>query len=467
MQFNSYIFILAFLPVFVIIYFLFCRIKPNGGKIGLIIAGIVFYTYAGIEVSAVLGMSIVFNFTMAVLITKASPKKLLCVVDISANVGVLLFIKYLDYSINNLVLPLGISFFTFQQIMYVVNIYSGVVKLRCMDYLAYILYFPKIIMGPLCDPKNLIDQINDSCRKKVDWDNIANGLKIFSLGLFKKMVLADTFAFAVNWAFSNTNTATSMDWFLTMIFYTFEIYFDFSGYTDMAVGVSNIINIKLPINFDSPYKATSIRGFWKRWHISLTDFFTRYIYIPLGGSKKGKIRTYVNMMIVFLISGIWHGSNCTFILWGLLHGVFSVFDRMTQKYRDKVFIAVQWLVTFIVVCVLWLLFRSDSIKQWWDILGRMVTFRNMGISDDMINVFILSETPFIFSILRLTALNNAVRGLSMILFTVAGFGICLIPKNNYRKLDDNSWIMLFISVIAFVWSFICLSSESVFVYFDF
>ena len=467
MQFNSYIFILAFLPIFVIAYFILGRIRPIAGKIGLIFAGIVFYTYAGMEVSTVLAISIVSNYLMSVLIKRLTQPKLLLAVDIVANAGTLLFFKYLDFSIDNLVIPLGISFFTFQQIMYVVNIYNGSVELGLMDYLAYILYFPKILMGPLCEPKDLIDQINDSGRKKVNWDNIANGLKIFSLGLFKKMVLADTFALAVNWAFSNVDAATSIDWLLAMLFYTFEIYFDFSGYTDMAVGVSNMINIRLPINFDSPYKATSIRNFWKRWHISLTEFFTRYIYIPLGGSKKGRIRTYVNVMIVFLISGIWHGSNWTFVLWGLLHGLLSVFDRITDKYRDKVFIVVQWLVTFITVSVLWLLFRSESIEQWWGILKKIVSFKTQGISDGLMSSFVLPETPFIFSTLRLTALDKAVRGLSMILFTAAGFGICLIPKNNYRKLDDNSWVMLFVSVLALVWGFLCLSSESVFVYFGF
>ncbi|MBQ6231205.1 MAG: MBOAT family protein [Eubacterium sp.] len=455
------------MPVFVIAYFVLNKIRPILGKIGLIFAGIVFYIYGGIEVAAVFGISIVINYLMAVIIAKFIHKRYILAVAISSNVGILLFFKYLDFSIDDLVLPLGISFFTFQQIMYVVNIYNEKVSLKLIDYLTYILYFPKILMGPLVDPKDFLDQINDADRKKVDWDNIANGLKIFSLGLFKKMVLADTFAMAVNWAFSNIDAATSMDWLLAMLFYTFEIYFDFSGYTDMAVGVSNMINIRLPINFDSPYKATSIRDFWKRWHISLTDFFTKYIYIPLGGNKKGKGRTYVNMMIVFLISGVWHGSNWTFILWGVLHGLFNVFDRITEKYRNKINIVIQWMVTFLTVSVLWLLFRSDSIEQWQSILYKIFTFENISVSDGMTNAFVLPETAFVFSTFKLKAIDAAIHGLSLLLFTAAGFGICLIPKNNYRKLDDNSWVMLFISVIALVWGFLCLSSESVFVYFDF
>lgn len=480
MQFNSYVFIMAFLPIFVIAYFALCKIKPTIGKFALIVAGAIFYIYAGWDIAIIFGMSIVINYVMAILISKFPGKRIVLAIAITGNVLLLLYFKYLNFFITNfntlaekdiplkeLVLPLGISFFTFQQIMYVVGIYNKSVTLNFPDYLTYISYFPKIIMGPLNDPKDFIDQINDDEKKKINWNNIANGLKIFSLGLFKKLILADTFAKAVAWAYANMEAATSMDWILAMLFYTFEIYFDFSGYTDMAVGVSNMINIKLPMNFDSPYKAISIRDFWKRWHMSLTRFFTKYVYFPLGGSKKGTIRTYVNTMIIFLISGIWHGANWTFILWGALHGAFSIFDRVTEKHRNKVHVAVQWTMTFLVVNVLWLLFRSDTIAQWQEILYKIVTFQDMSISEGMINAFILPETTFIFTTLKLTATNIVVRGFSLLLFTFAGYGICLLPENNYKKLDSNNWFMLIISVIAFVWGVLCLSSESVFVYFNF
>ncbi len=306
---------------------------------------------------------------------------------IVSNVLLLFYFKYLNFFITNInaiftkeiplkeiILPLGISFFTFQQIMYVVSVYRNQISLNVLDYLVYILYFPKLLMGPLNDPKEFIDQINEDERKKGDWNNIANGLKILSFGLFKKLVLADTFAIAVNWAYTNIDVATSMDWLLAMLFYTFEIYFDFSGYTDMAVGISTMLNIQLPSNFNSPYKAMSIREFWKRWHISLTTFFTKYIYIPLGGSREGIVHTYLNTMIVFLISGLWHGANWTFILWGVLHGTFSLLDRITEKHRNKVNIVVQWSLTFLVVNILWLLFRSESIEQWQGILLKIFTF---------------------------------------------------------------------------------------------
>ena len=265
-------------------------------------------------------------------------------------------------------------------------------SINAIDYLAYILYFPKLLMGPLMDPVDFIEQFNSPKLKNVDWNNIAYGIKIFSFGLFKKMLLADTFSKAVSWGFSNIEAATSMDWILIMLFYTFEIYFDFSGYSDMAVGTSLMLNITLPINFDSPYKAVSIRDFWKRWHISLTKFLTKYIYIPLGGSRKGRIFTYLNTMIVFLVSGIWHGANWTFILWGLLHGAFSIFDRLIEKIPTKIFEPARWLATFLVINILWLLFRADSVQQWMDILKTIIGFSNTVVSDGLLNSFVIQES---------------------------------------------------------------------------
>ena len=257
---------------------------------------------------------------------------------IVVNVLLLLYFKYSNFIISTanqmlgkewafkeLIQPIGISFFTFQQIAYIVAVYNEEIeKVSLVDYLAYILYFPKILMGPLMDPVDFHKQINDDSLKKVNWDNIACGVKIFSLGLFKKVMMADVFAKAVAWGFAGTDKVTSMDWILEMLFYTFEIYFDFSGYSDMAVGISQMLNIELPMNFDSPYKALSIRDFWKRWHLSLTRFFTKYVYIPLGGSRKGIILTCVNTMVVFLISGLWHGANQTFVLWG---GTWDIYGR--------------------------------------------------------------------------------------------------------------------------------------------
>ncbi len=480
MQFNSYVFILIFLPVVVIGYFIFNKINFNVGKVFLIVMSTLFYIYGGIRVAILLGISIIINFLLSFIINKLKNKVILTVA-IVVNIGLLFYYKYFNFFLSNaynlfdkdftarkIILPLGISFFTFQQIMYIVNVYKDEIKkVDIWDYLLYILYFPKLLMGPLVEPNELISQFNNEKIKSVNWDNISYGIKIFSFGLFKKVVLADTFAIAVSWGYNNIAATTAMDWFLVVLFYTFEIYFDFSGYSDMAVGVSKMMNITLPINFDSPYMAISIRDFWKRWHMSLTNFFTKYIYIPLGGSKKGKIRTYVNILIVFIVSGIWHGANWTFILWGLIHGALSVAERIIEKNKYYIIEAVRWIGTFFVINILWLLFRSSSIEQWKEILIRMFTFTNMNISGGLINCFILPETSFVLSVLRLTSLNQLVTGLSLLLFTFISFFICLVPKNNYRQLEKNNCFTMMLSATAFIWSFLCLSSETIFVYNNF
>ena len=475
MQLNSYEFILMYLPIFLVVYFVLNKLSVKFARWVIIAAGFVFYYYAGVESFRIFLVSAVLNLAMAMAISKIERgRKVLLVLTLVANVGVLLYYKYMSYiisvtpidetatatdAVQEFIMPLGISFFTFQQIMYVVSIYrKEITSVNILDYAAYITYFPKLIMGPLVEPVSLIDQINNVEKRTFNWDNCASGLKLFSFGLFKKMVLADTFTRRVNWVFGNIDAATAGDMILTTLFYTFEIYFDFSGYSDMAVGVSKMLNINLPINFDSPYKATSIRDFWKRWHISLTSFFTKYVYFPLGGSRKGKMRTYINIMIVFLVSGLWHGA---------IHGFLQVTERLFEKYFNKLSEVVRWIYTFGAVNVLWLLFRSDSIAQWHVILYKILTCRSTAISDGMISAFILPETPLLFRLFHLMNEDLIVRGLSLILFTIAGFVICLVPDNNYKTQKRMNAVNMILAAAAFVWGFLCLSSESVFVYFGF
>ena len=486
MSFNSYIFILVFLPVFIFLYFSLGKINRYANKALLILGGIIFYAYAGWDIAAVLGLSIVVNYLLSLALKHTRRKTLLALI-IVLNILLLFYFKYFNFAIDtinsltnarlpykDLILPLGISFFTFQQIMYVVSVWRGESSTKILDYLSYILFFPKLMMGPLMEPSDFFGQINDSSRRNINWGNIASGIKIFSFGLFKKMVLADTFAKAVTWGFANgvttvtsIPTATSGDLFLVMLSYTFQIYFDFSGYTDMAVGVSKMLNIDLPINFDSPYKASSIREFWRRWHITLTKFLTQYIYFPLGGSRKGPVRTYVNIMIVFLISGIWHGANWTFILWGCSYGVLLVLERFFKKGFDQLSEVVRWGYTFASVNILWMLFRADSIENWWGMLQTMFSFQNMAISTELIKIFEVPESTFIFEKLHLVSLYTNIGGFCMLLFMNAAFFICLVPDNNYKNMGKINFFNMIVCAIAFVWSFLCLSSESVFVYYNF
>ena len=481
MTFNSYIFILAFLPVFVIAYLSLGKLHNAVSKALMILGGIIFYAYAGWKTTALFALSIFVNYLFACWLKKTGHKKGVLAIAIVLNIGLLGWFKYLNFAIETvnelfhgalrpaeLILPLGISFFTFQQIMFVVSVARGEIDTKLADYLAYILYFPKLVMGPLMEPKDFYSQLQDASRKKVNWGNIAGGIKLFSYGFFKKMLLADTFAKAVSWGFANAaSAATSADLFLVMLFYTFQIYFDFSGYSDMAVGISKMINIDLPMNFNSPYKATSIQDFWKRWHMSLTNFLTKYVYIPLGGSRKGQLRTYVNIMIVFLVSGIWHGASWTFILWGCLHGLLQILERLFKKWFIKLSEVVRWGYTFFSVNLLWLLFRADRIEDWRAMLKTMFRFQNMAVSDGLIRSFELPEWTFLTDKLHLTQMNADVRGFGMLLVTVAAFFICLVPGNNYKNANKTNALHMFACAIAFVWSFLCLSSESFFVYFNF
>ena len=235
----------------------------------------------------------------------------------------------------------------------------------------------------------------------------------------------------------------------------------------MAIGTAALLNIKLPINFDSPYKACSIRDFWKRWHISLTRFLTEYIYFPLGGSKKGKLRTYFNTLIVFLISGIWHGANWTFILWGILNGLLSIFDRVTEKLRKNVHPALQWIATFLAVSFLWLLFRSNSIAEWKDAVCSILSFQNTAVSEGLINCFILPETRLLTSVFRLETVTAAVKGFWMLMFYSSALVWCLGFENAYRMKHRKNVFTALAYAALFIFTLTCIGGESVFVYFNF
>lgn len=480
MQFTTYIFILLFLPMILIIYFTLNKFNILYGKAALVTASIIFYAYQDISVMKILFLSGVINYLFSLSIKNLKWKKISLFAPIVINVSLLFYFKYTNFVISNInglfekefelrsiVQPLGISFFTFQQIAYIVSVYKGLVNTSLTDYMAYILYFPKILMGPLMEPTDFYEQLNNTELKKPNWNNIASGMKLFSYGLFKKLLLADTFTKAVLWGYSNIGTATAMDWILIGLFYTMEIYFDFSGYCDMAAGVSLMFNITLPINFNSPYKAISIRDFWKRWHMSLTGFFTKYIYIPLGGSRKGKLFIFLNTMIVFCISGVWHGANWTFILWGILHGLFSIIDRITENRQKKIFEPVRWILTFFTINVLWLLFRSDSVQQWKSILKTICLLKNTAISDGLLSTFVPVEQNVIVNTFPFMNRLMEIRGLWMILFTLFSLYICLIPENNYKNKENISWSNLALASLTFIWAFTYLGAESVFVYFNF
>ena len=306
-----------------------------------------FYGYNNVYYLAILVVSVLSNYGIVTLMsrTKVEKKRLLLLwTGILLNIGILLYFKYYDFFIENinlclksslpllrLALPLGISFYTFQQVSYVIDAYRGDCKdYTFLEYAAYVTYFPQLVAGPIVYHSELIPQFRDLSKKKLCFTNISKGLYAFSLGLAKKVLIADTFSKVVTIGYGNVNELNTTSAVLVMICYSLQIYFDFSGYCDMAYGMAYMMNIKLPVNFNSPYKAVSLSDFWDRWHMTLTRFFTKYIYIPLGGNRKGNARTRLNILIVYLVSGFWHGANWTFILWGILHGIVSVFERIVH-----------------------------------------------------------------------------------------------------------------------------------------
>ena len=253
------------------------------------------------------------------------------------NLGILFYFKYFDFFIENvnavfgtsfllkgILLPLGISFFTFQQIGFLVDTYRGEIR-ECtfLDYALFVSFFPQLIAGPIVNHNEMMPQFDKIGKQKLDWDRFAGGVFLFTLGMVKKVLVADTFGKAVNWGYANVLNLSGVDSVLLILFYVLQLYFDFSGYCNMARGLGWLFGIEIPVNFNSPYKAVSIVDFWKRWHITLSRFFTKNVYIPLGGNRKGRGRMYFNLFLIYLLSGIWHGAGWTFVLWSVTQGAVS------------------------------------------------------------------------------------------------------------------------------------------------
>ncbi|MCR4990468.1 MAG: MBOAT family protein [Lachnospiraceae bacterium] len=451
------------------------KLNLKAGNWFIIIASLVLYGYHNLLSLAWLAGSILFTYLFSVLITKKPSKgKLFLVISVSANVLLLIAFKIPGFfevkadNIESFFMPLALSFITFSQIAYLVNVYKKSIKnYGLQEYLLYVTYFPKLLMGPITEPGDLIDQFYKKKKKKPDIKHIVAGLRLMSFGLFKKVILADTFAKAVNWGFVNPSVLSSADIVLVMLCYTFEIYFDFSGYSDMAIGLSMILNINLPINFNSPYKSTSIQDFWKRWHISLTSFLTKYVYIPLGGNRKGTFRTYINILIVFLVSGFWHGSNWTFVLWGVLHGLLMIYDRYAYKFRQKLSDLFTWICTFISINILWLLFRAESIKQWWTMLGVMIKCESTALSQELVSIFELSEIRLLLNTFFKEDLLSTLHLLYPQIFIIAAFIICLVPKNAYETKKDRSVAGAVLAALALVFGILGMVGESTFIYQNF
>lgn len=380
MLFNSYGFIFAFLPVTFLVYFILCRFRWfTGSTVWLVLCSLFFYGWWNVIYVPLILFSMIVNYRMGALLVKENPithRKKILTVGIVFNLLLLGFFKYSDFFIANvntlfsadvpflhLVLPLAISFFTFQQIAYLVDAYRNETKeVEILNYCLFVTFFPQLIAGPIVHHKEMMPQFASLRKKSIRYKNISLGIFIFTIGLFKKVMVADTFAVWATEGFDHTAVLTCFEAWLASLSYTFQLYFDFSGYTDMAIGAALLFNIRLPINFNSPYKALNIQDFWRRWHITLTRFMFSYVYIPLGGNRLGKARTYINVLLVFAVSGLWHGAGWTFIFWGLLHGVAAVIHRLWQKLHIRMNKFLAWFLTFNFVNIAWIFFRAQE----WD-----------------------------------------------------------------------------------------------------
>jgi len=380
--FNSYEYIFLFLPfTFFLYFFLLKKRLFIGAKSFLVFASLFFYSWWNPLYLPIILISMLFNYTIGNILsqeirhTKIN-KKTILFFGISANVVLLGYFKYRDFFIENynyiwnenvglyhLALPLGISFFTFQQISYLVDSYKQETKeYDFLNYALFVTFFPQLIAGPIVHHKEMMPQFASKWNLAKNYKNIATGIFFFSMGLFKKVVIADSFAQMANTGFDKMEVLNFIEAWTTSFAYTFQLYFDFSGYTDMAMGAALLFNIKLPVNFNSPYKATSIQDFWRRWHITLSHFLRDYIYIPLGGNRKGELRTYGNLLITFLIGGLWHGAGWTFVFWGFLHGLALVIHRIWTKSGKKLHTVFAWFVTIQFINFSWVFFRAKS----WD-----------------------------------------------------------------------------------------------------
>lgn len=281
----------------------------------------------------------------------------------------------------------------------------------------------------------------------------------------KKVLVADTFAKVADYGFSNVEGLGTINALIVMLSYTFQIYFDFSGYCDMATGIGKFFNIDLPMNFNSPYKAVTITDFWKRWHMTMTRFFTTYVYIPLGGSRKGKIRTYINVMIVFLVSGLWHGANWTFILWGGAHGIANVITRMFKEKIDKWHVVFSWFCTFSFVNVTWVIFRADSISQAIRFFKEIIWLNITPVLSEIKNAFILPEFKFILEQIGKAEYTYCL----WIIFIIVALCVCLQARNTNDRLGIFKPTVLNAvgCAIIFVWGIVSISGMSTFLYWNF
>lgn len=400
MVFSSLTFLFLFLPIVLFLLSL-CRKIPYQNTL-LFLASLLFYAWGGVSYTLILIGSITINFLAGNAIQHhPHHRKLWFTLAVILNLSSLVFFKYANFLVDNvnvltsifgispiflkkILLPIGISFYTFQGISYLTDVCRGQVKAQTnfIRLGTYIALFPQLIAGPIIRYHEIEPQLS---QRDFSWENLYQGIQRFCFGLARKVLIANQLALIADDIFARApSTITSATAWLGALVYALQIYYDFAGYSDMAIGLGRMFGFRFPENFNFPYLATSIRDFWRRWHITLSAWFKDYLYIPLGGNRKGEGRTYLNLYIVFFLTGLWHGASWTFVVWGLMHGSLMVVERLGfDRLLEKSYMPLRHLYTLLMVVVAWVFFRADSLDYAVSFVGRMFSFQGGGLSPFM------------------------------------------------------------------------------------
>ena len=470
MLFNSYEFIFVYLPITLLGYYLTAKFIKNGAaKIFLIFASVCFYSYWDINNLPILLASIVVNYAFGRCLTNNRSKKVL-MVGIAFNLLFLGYFKYTNFileninylfnagiAMKNIVLPLGISFFTFTQTAYLVDVYRGETKAYSKsDYLLFVTIFPHLIAGPILYHRDMIPQFSQAERYKINYKNLTYGILWFTIGLFKKVVIADKLAIYADRVFNSTADLTMLDAWGGSLAYTLQLYFDFSGYSEMAIGLGLLFNYNLPLNFNLPYRATSIIDFWRRWHMTLSSFLKNYLYIPLGGNRTG--HHLRNIMITMFLGGLWHGAGWTFIFWGVLHRITISITHPRRKIKYTLPQWMNWLLTFNAVNIAWIFFRAASFNDALNILIAMFD----------INRFAYPYSKFLAKYFSVFGNKDSTLIITDNLLMLIGFvvlSVLVLKKEIIEKF--NVYLTATVIAAVLLYTVLKLSSVTTFLYFQF
>jgi alginate O-acetyltransferase complex protein AlgI len=477
--FNSYIFLFVFLPLTWIAFRALARFGLARVAIGtLSVASLIFYSYWNPPFVALILCSVVFNFLWGRVIARAEHKpRWRLAVGVAVNLASIAYFKYTGFLLDNvngltgaeieipdIFLPLGISFFTFQQIAYLVDCHRRLTEAHgFFQYCLFVTFFPQLIAGPIVHHSEMMPQFVAEKIRRIDRRKLALGLALLAIGLFKKVIIADTLSPWVGQVFDAQGSPLLIASWIGTLSYTFQIYFDFSGYSDMAMGLGYLFNIELPVNFASPYRATNPIEFWRRWHMTLSRFLREYLYFPLGGNRKGPVRRYANLLATMLLGGLWHGAAWTFVLWGGLHGLYLCIAHAWRKLGERAGFTtprpVGWLLTFLAVAVAWVFFRAPSLDKAMDIVGGLVGTNGV---EDLSAVFVRVEGNQIASFLPFDE-RFAVLGLLL--------AICLALPNSWtwarEKMERVPVLAAAAAALLLIVSVLGMTRISEFLYFQF